>query len=356
MKRVQELDIKLIQRINIHFCVKLGWSHAQTRNALIMVFGEDAVLSWPRTKAWHEAFSQGRTTLVDLQRAPRGKAGRSPGNIQTVRTLLNADRRLTVAAIQNQSGIAYSTVWRIIRRDLKLQLKCAAFVPAVLRPRHLLERFQISQSMLNILRTTPSALKKVATMDEAWFYQYDPERKRQSSEWLGADEPHPSKPQRGIGVRKVLMLAFFDYRGMIYYELLRNQNVDTPTFIGVLTRYKTALDNRRPRVRRALHMDNAPVHNSRDTKLHMLFTGQRRLPHPALSPDLAPCDFWLFPRLKKNLRGHMFPSLDALEAAIDQEVALIPLAEYSEAILQKWPRRWARCVHKHGDYFEGLGH
>ncbi len=29
-------------------------------------------------------------------------------------------------------------------------------------------------------------------------------------------------------------------------------------------------------------------------------------PHPAYSPDLAPCDFWLFPQLKAVLRGQHF--------------------------------------------------
>ncbi|GFW51823.1 uncharacterized protein TNCV_1187551 [Trichonephila clavipes] len=32
------------------------------------------------------------------------------------------------------------------------------------------------------------------------------------------------------------------------------------------------------------------------------------LPYPPCSPDLTPCDFWLFPRLKKPLRGKRFAS------------------------------------------------
>ncbi len=354
MKRVNVIDTRLIQRINIYFCVKLGWTHAQTRNALKVVFGEENLLSWPRTKAWHDSFSQGRTTLVDLQRAPRAKSGRSPANIQAVKTVVDADRRLTVAAVQRQTGLPNSTVHRIIKKDLGLSLKCAAFVPAFLTPQHILDRFQTCHALLTLVRTTPSALKKVVTMDEAWFYQYDLELKRQSAQWMLPGEQRPSKPVRGRSVKKVLMIAFFDYKGMVYHEFLRNQTVDTPTFIQVLTHYKRALSHRRPHVHRVIHMDNAPTHNSRDTKLHLLFTGQKRLQHPALSPDLAPCDFWLFPCLKRQLRGRMYPSLDALEAAITNQIAQIPEAEYREAILQKWPLHWGRCVHKHGDYFEGL--
>ncbi len=353
MKRVQELDVKLIQRVNIYFCVKLGWSHAQTRNALTMVYGAET-LTWPHTKAWHDSFSQGRTTLVDLQRAPRAKSGQSPANIIAVRNVLNTDQRLTVPAIQRQTGIPPTTILRIIHKDLGLALKCAAFVPAFLTTRHIVDRFQHAQAMLNISRITPSVLKKIVTMDEAWFYQYDPEMKRQSAQWLGPGEQRPSKPVRGRSIRKVLLLAFFDHKGMVYHEYLRNQTVDTQTFIAVLSRFQVALRNRRPGVRCILHFDNAPAHTSRPTRLRLLLTGQKTLSHPALSPDLAPCDFWLFPRLKKEIRGHMYPNLDALELAVDCQIAQIPAAEFREAILIKWPMRWVRCVHKHGGYFEGL--
>jgi hypothetical protein len=31
-----------------------------------------------------------------------------------------------------------------------------------------------------------------------------------------------------------------------------------------------------------------------------------KLEHPLYLPDLAPCDFWLFPKLKTTLKGHRF--------------------------------------------------
>ncbi len=103
-----------------------------------------------------------------------------------------------------------------------------------------------------------------------------------------------------------------------------------------------------------LHMDNTPAHGSRDTRLHLLMTGQRTVPHPALSPDLAPSDFWLFGKIKKPLRGHRFQSLDHLQSAVTQQIGMITAAEYRNAILRQWPMLWARCVHANGNYFEGL--
>ena len=40
------------------------------------------------------------------------------------------------------------------------------------------------------------------------------------------------------------------------------------------------------------------------------------LNHPPYSPDLSPCDFFLFPRLKKMLTGSKFTSRSSLGSAI----------------------------------------
>lgn len=352
MKRVEELDVKLIQRINLFFCFKLGWSHQEARNALKLVFG-DQIFHPSQTRRWYSAFQNGRTNLVDLQRAPKGRSGRSDNNIQTVRNLVQTDRSLTVAAIARQSGLPHSCVHCILKDDLHLSLRCAKLLPAVLTPRHIIERFNHSKAMLENVRAKPSFLKKIVTMDESWVYQFDQELKRQKSQWLTKEDPCPVHPRRMMSVKKCMLVTFFDHKGMIYMEFIHGGTVDTPTFIGILTRYRAALRTTRPHLTRHLHMDNAPAHGSKDTRLHLLFTGQKVVEHPALSPDLAPSDYWLFPRIKKAIRGIHFPSLDALENAVRQEVAMISAAEYREAILTKWPMRWARCVHWNGDYFEG---
>ena len=46
------------------------------------------------------------------------------------------------------------------------------------------------------------------------------------------------------------------------------------------------------------HQDNAPVHNSILIIDYLTKIGIKTVPHPPYSPDLAPCDFWLFPKLR----------------------------------------------------------
>ncbi len=279
MKRVKELDLRLIQWINLFFCFKLGWTHMQARAALQQVFPND-LLHPSRTRRWYQAFRNGWTTLVDLQRHPKRRSGRSPANVQAVQALINNDKSISLHSIMLQTGLKLTTVHRIVRKDLQLTLRSARLLPNFLTPRHILQRFQHSRDMLTCANRNPSILKKLVTMDEAWCYQYDPFTKRQASQWLSKGEDRPTHPRRPMSVKKVMLVAFFDYLGMIHFEFLRGGTVDTPTFIQILGCFRDSLRIRRPRRIRYLHMDNAPAHGSRDTRLHLLMTGQKVIDHP----------------------------------------------------------------------------
>ena len=75
------------------------------------------------------------------------------------------------------------------------------------------------------------------------------------------------------------------------------------------------------------------------------------LPHAPYSPDLAPCDFALFPDLKKQLKGKRFSDFDEL-----QTTARALLYSYSSdwfhRAFQAWVEQHRRCVEVNGEYFE----
>lgn len=323
----------MIQRINIHFCVKI---------------------SRCRIRYWHRAFTNGRTVLVDLHREARVMSGRSRANIAAVKRLVTADKRLNVRALAVQTNLSKSTVHTILRKDLHLVRKTAKFVPHLLSPANLRQRLEACVALLRLLHRFPTFLTRVVTMDETWLYLYDPEQRNQSSQWLGRDDPPPQIVRREISVGKTLLISFFDSKGIIHREYLHNRTVNSLVFVQILGRLYTAMRTKRPRQRFYLHMDNASAHTARPTRLHLLFNGVRTLPHPPYSPDLAPNDFWFYHRLKKSLKGRRFRNLDELEAAADQEMGNIPSQEFKHCILHSWPVRWARCVHHDRGYFEGM--
>jgi transposase len=62
-----------------------------------------------------------------------------------------------------------------------------------------------------------------------------------------------------------------------------------------------------------LHHDNAPVHSSFLVLNFLAKNETTVIPQPSYSPDLAPADFFLFPKLKSTLKGHRFDTTDEIQ-------------------------------------------
>ena len=102
---------------------------------------------------------------------------------------------------------------------------------------------------------------------------------------------------------------------------------------------------------RLLH-DNAPTHKARIVTDFLASEKVTLLPHPPYSPDLAPCNYFLFPKLKYHLSGRRYNSRNALGSAVYQFLMGVPIEEY-EKCFQKWIDLPNRCVLAGGEYFEG---
>jgi len=76
------------------------------------------------------------------------------------------------------------------------------------------------------------------------------------------------------------------------------------------------------------------------------------VPQPPYSPDLSPCDFFLFPKLKFHLKGHHFGTVDNIWKVVkDQPRAL--LHEDFQHCYRQWEQHLRRCVASQGNCFEG---
>jgi transposase len=76
------------------------------------------------------------------------------------------------------------------------------------------------------------------------------------------------------------------------------------------------------------------------------------VPHPPYSPDLAPADFFLFPKLKSTLKGRRFQTIEEIQENAVRELRAITESAFQEAF-QQWKKRWEWCITSRGDYFEG---
>ncbi|UYV65275.1 hypothetical protein LAZ67_3003775, partial [Cordylochernes scorpioides] len=68
--------------------------------------------------------------------------------------------------------------------------------------------------------------------------------------------------------------------------------------------------------------------------------------------DLAPCDFFLFPKLKRPMKGRRYATLDEIKTASKEEPKKIFKNDFLKCFEDR-KNRWHKCIISHGDYFEG---
>ncbi|UYV72279.1 hypothetical protein LAZ67_9002438 [Cordylochernes scorpioides] len=144
--------------------------------------------------------------------------------------------------------------------------------------------------MLEMTRTDPEWKDKLITGDETWVYGYDPETKCQSAEWRGQDIA-PNDFFLFPKLKAVLKGRHFDTRDdIIEKSLLALKSIPKEA-------YKNCLDNWEKRWR---------------------------------CPDLAPCDFILFGKLKKKkkLKGRKFQSIEEIKVESKKAMKAIPKTDY----------------------------
>ena len=69
---------------------------------------------------------------------------------------------------------------------------------------------------------------------------------------------------------------------------------------------------------------------------------------PRYSPDLAPCDFWLFPKLS----GCRYETIDMMKEAVTNVIDTLTQKDFHGA-LKKLLERYNKCIAAGGDYFKG---
>ena len=80
--------------------------------------------------------------------------------------------------------------------------------------------------------------------------------------------------------------------------------------------------------------------------------GIKTVLHSPYSPDLAPCDFWLFPKLKEKLRGCRYETIEEMNKAQTKVTDMLTQEDFHGAF-QKLLERYNKCIAAGGDYLEG---
>ena len=155
---------------------------------------------------------------------------------------------------------------------------------------------------------------------------------------------------------KVMLIVLFDIQGIVHFEFLpQGQTVNQTVYKEFLRHLVRSVRNKR----RSLWEAHAGTHG-RFITITLLsirqFLAERNiatLKHPPYFPNLAPCGFFLFPKIKSVLKGPYFSDIDSIQMATTTELKKIPENAFQECF-ESWKRQMHKCFQVEGDYFEGI--
>ena len=227
-----------------------------------------------------------------------------------VRDLVYSDWRIQVEEIAQALGISHSSVSTLLHDRLGMRKLTARWVPKSLSDEQMATRASVCSTLLKRFRSKDDFLLRLVTVDETCVHYYEPENKAQSL--VGRAWVPGAKVKYATICWQVMATVFWDAKGVIMLDFLPKRSTITRVYYAnLLGQLRTAIrEKRRGKLFKGvlLQQDNARVHTCKVAMDAVERNGYELIPHPANSPDLAPSDFFLFPNLKKDIRGLHFRS------------------------------------------------
>jgi transposase len=176
------------------------------------------------------------------------------------------------------------------------------------------------------------------------------------------EEPTITKTKKGaagLEFHKEHAHCFFDMKEIVHCKFVPpNTTVNSDFYCDVLRRLKENVRGKKQELRGNhnwfLHHNNAPAHMSLKTIQFVTNINMVIVPYPPYPPDLAPCDFAFFPKLKMKLKGQCFDIVSDIQRESQAVLASIKENDFHSAS-EAWKKQWDCCIRSQGDYFEGEG-
>ena len=164
-------------------------------------------------------------------------------------------------------------------------------------------------------------MAKIISEDESWVYGYDPVTKIHIFQSKTSNFPRHKKARQSNASIKVMLIVFFDIESIVRSEFLPRETTMNSEF------YLWVLECLRKNVQRKKNWPMAyffitttrhaqVAFNLRVFGLESILVCQQLF----YSPDSAPCDFWLFLKINKVLKGKQFDTIPDIDIVKTQQL------------------------------------
>ncbi len=179
-----------------------------------------------------------------------------------IKASLDQDKSKTIRQLAHEFNLALSTIHCALRKHLKLKKHPAKWIPHFLTDMQKQRRLRISRRILGMLRRSPTLPSRILTGDESFFHVYDPAARQTTAAWLECNETRPSKVRGSKWSKKVMLIVFWDSKGVVLHEFVpAGMGVNRLFYAGFMCCLREAVRRKRPALWRRntfwIHHDGA---------------------------------------------------------------------------------------------------
>lgn len=302
-------------------------------------------LSLDKCQRWFRRFKSGN---FDISERRGGSSSNLNNNV--LLSLIEEYPMRTTRDLGDNLQVSHTTIATHLHELGKVNRQ-GLWIPHCLSESNKMNRLLTCSSLLKRFNNE-IFLKRIVTGDEKWVCYVNIKRKKQ---WLTPGQKPIPTAKAGLHPRRIMMSVWWDYRGIIYFELLpRNITITGQIYCDQLGRLEAKLKKARPglvnRKNVIIQHDNARPHISKIAQQKIKELEWEILPHPAYSPDIAPSDYHLFRSLQNYLSGKEFSKEDDIKNALDN-FFMSKSSRFYEEGLMNLPLRWQKVIDNNGNYF-----
>jgi histone-lysine N-methyltransferase SETMAR len=149
--------------------------------------------------------------------------------------------------------------------------------------------------------------------------------------------------------------VFWDAEGILFIDCLeKGKTITGEYYSSLFNQTRRKIREKRPGLQKKkiiFHQNNTPAHKSVLAMEKLRDLHYKLLEHPFYSPDMAPSDFYLFPKLKLFLAGQRFSSNQEAIEAVEGYFADLMKNHYRDGIMTL-KHRWNKCNSLKEDFVE----
>jgi len=186
---------------------------------------------------WHTQFKTGHTSVDNNEHTGRPTICTTSETVARIHELIRQDRRRTIHNIAEEVEVDYGTCQWVLTKELSMHCVAAKFVPRILTADQKEQHVNVCTELHQLTSDDETFLSRVITGDESWVYSYNPETKRQSSQWKSSTSPRAKKARQVKSNLKSMIITFFDIKGIVHKEFVpTGQTVNSGFYCEVLRR------------------------------------------------------------------------------------------------------------------------